>query len=51
MESSGLDTKLQYRSKDFDTLTAALIIDKPNKCIVIEDDVIVDAFANIYGPL
>ncbi|HET8737994.1 MAG TPA: transaldolase, partial [Pricia sp.] len=51
VETSGLSAQLQYRSADFDALTKALIIDKPNKCIITENDLIVDAFANVYGPL
>lgn len=51
VESSGLNRQLQYRSADFDALTKVLIIDKPNKCIITENDIIVDAFANVYGPL
>lgn len=51
VESSGLNRQLQYRSADFDALTKVLIIDKPNKCIITENDIIVNAFANVYGPL
>ncbi len=51
VESSGMNRQLQYRSADFDALTKVLIIDKPNKCIITENDIIVDAFANVYGPL
>jgi hypothetical protein len=51
VETSGLNKQFQYRSADFDALTKVLIIDKPNKCIITQDDIIVDAFANVYGPL
>ncbi|SHI93237.1 transaldolase [Pseudozobellia thermophila] len=51
MESSNLDPTKQFRAPNFEELTKALIIYPLNKCIVTKDDVIVDAFANLYGPL
>lgn len=51
MESSKLDPQKQFRAPNFEELTKALIIYPLNKCIVTKDDVIVDAFANLYGPL
>ncbi|PKA96580.1 hypothetical protein B0O79_0217 [Flavobacteriaceae bacterium MAR_2009_75] len=51
LESSNLDAENQFRAPDFEELTKALIIYPLNKCIVTKDDVIVDAFANVYGPL
>ena len=51
LESSGLDPKNQYRAPNFDELTKALIVYPLNKCIVTKKEVIVDAFANVYGPL
>lgn len=50
LETSGLNKQLQYRAVDVDNLSKSLIIDKLNKCIITEDEVIVDAFANVYGP-
>ncbi|NNE77800.1 MAG: transaldolase [Pricia sp.] len=50
LENSGLDKTKQYRSRDFEELTKALIIYPMNKCIITEDEIIVDAFANVYGP-
>jgi len=49
LKNSGLDSEKQYRADDFDKLTKALIVYPLNKCIITEDDVIVDAFANVYG--
>ncbi|WP_149275993.1 transaldolase [Pareuzebyella sediminis] len=48
LETSGLDKSLQYRAVDVDNLSKSLIIDKLNKCIITEDEIIVDAFANVY---
>ncbi|WP_276167083.1 transaldolase [Zobellia alginiliquefaciens] len=48
MEMSGLDQAKQYRSSDFEELTKSLIIYPLNKCIITDDKVIVDAFANVY---
>ncbi|MBU2946146.1 transaldolase [Zobellia uliginosa] len=49
MEMSGLDQTKQYRSSDFEELTKSLIIYPLNKCIITDDKVIVDAFANVYS--
>ena len=46
--TSGLDTKNQYKCNNFEELTRALIIYPMNKCVITNDDMIVDAFANIY---
>lgn len=48
VQNSGLDTTRQFRANDFEILTKALIVFPLNKCIITEDDEIVDAFANIY---
>ena len=48
VQNSGLDSKNQFRADDFDTLTKALVVFPLNKCIITEDELIVDAFANIY---
>ena len=48
LEMSGLDQSKQYRSSDFEELTKSLIIYPLNKCIITDDKVIVDAFANVY---
>lgn len=51
VQNSDFDTTNQFRADDFETLTKALIVFPLNKCIITEDDVIVDAFANIYQSL
>ncbi len=51
LETSDLDQQMQYRATDFDALTKALVIDRLNKCIIIDDGRIVNAFADVYGPL
>ncbi|MDO6517031.1 TlpA family protein disulfide reductase [Zobellia uliginosa] len=48
LETSGLDQSKQYRSSDFEELTKSLIVYPLNKCIITDDKVIVDAFANVY---
>ncbi|MGP1994389.1 transaldolase [Zobellia laminariae] len=48
LEISGLDQTNQYRSSDFEELTKSLVIYPLNKCIITDDKVIVDAFANVY---
>jgi len=49
LENSGLDANKQYRSSNFEELTKTLIVYPLNKCIITENEVIVDAFANVYG--
>ncbi len=51
LETSDLDKQMQYRATDFDALTKSLVIDRLNKCIVTDDGRIVNAFADVYGPL
>ena len=51
VQNSDLDIAHQFRASDFDTLTKALIVFPLNKCIITENNVIVDAFANIYQAL
>ncbi|HEA22706.1 hypothetical protein LCGC14_1235530 [marine sediment metagenome] len=48
VQNSELDIAQQFRSDDFDTLTKALVVFPLNKCIITKDNMIVDAFANIY---
>ncbi|MBT8237645.1 MAG: transaldolase [Croceitalea sp.] len=43
-----VDTKNQYWGKDFEAIQNTLIIDGLNKCLITEDSLIVDAFANLY---
>ncbi|GMN04952.1 thioredoxin family protein [Croceitalea sp. MTPC5] len=43
-----LDTTNQYWSDNFNTVQAMLVIDNLNKCIISEDTVIVDGFANVF---
>ncbi|MBC6998748.1 transaldolase [Cytophaga sp. FL35] len=51
LESSKLNPETQFRATNFEELTKALILYPLNKCIITNDDVIVDAFANVYGPM
>ena len=51
IENSGLDLKKQYRAENFEELRKALIVYPLNQCIIVDDEIIVDAFANVYGPI
>ena len=44
----GLDAENQYRSDNFEELTRALIVYPMNKCIIADNEMIVDAFGDIY---
>ncbi len=44
----GLDAENQYRADNFEELTKALIVYPMNKCIIAENELIVDAFGDIY---
>ncbi|MBT8204566.1 MAG: transaldolase [Eudoraea sp.] len=48
LETFGLDKSKQYWADDFDRVTHTLIIADPNKSIVAQDGIILDAFANVY---
>ena len=48
IEASGLDRAAQYRAEDFEKLTRALIVYPLNQCIITENEMIVDAFADMY---
>ncbi|MCK5443272.1 MAG: transaldolase [Maribacter sp.] len=48
VETAGLDSTNQYKTENFDTLNKALIIYPMNKCIITDNALIVDAFANMY---
>jgi len=49
VEAAGLDNANQYKTENFDDLNKALIIYPMNKCIITDDALIVDAFANMYN--
>lgn len=49
MAENNVDTLNQYWGKDFEQVQNALIIDGLNKCVITEDTLIVDAFANLYA--
>jgi len=49
LENSGLNLKNQYRADNFKELEKSLIVYPLNQCIIVEDELIVDAFANVYG--
>ncbi|WP_350288315.1 transaldolase [uncultured Croceitalea sp.] len=44
-----IDNDYQYRSSDFAKIQEALIIDNLSKCVITDDTVIVDAFANVFA--
>lgn len=48
LPSSGFNEENQYRSDNFEYLTKALIVYPMNKCIITDNDLIVDAFGDIY---
>ncbi len=48
VNASGFDPSYQFRSDDFEQLTKTLIVYPMNKCIITEDEQIVDAFGDIY---
>lgn len=48
LENSGLDSEKQFRASNFEELRKALIVYPLNQCIIVEDEIIVDAFANVY---
>lgn len=48
LDENGVSTEDQYRSTDFKETQNALIVDGLNKCIISEDTLIVDAFANVF---
>ncbi|MDT7830319.1 transaldolase [Pricia sp. S334] len=49
LETTDLDQEMQYRATDFGTLTKSLVINRLNKCIITDNGLIVDAFADVYG--
>ncbi|MDE3740617.1 TlpA family protein disulfide reductase [Maribacter polysaccharolyticus] len=48
VKTSGFDASSQFRSDNFEQLTKSLIVYPLNKCIITEDEQIVDAFGDIY---
>ncbi|MGB5435221.1 MAG: transaldolase [Maribacter sp.] len=48
LPTSGFNAENQYRSDNFEYLTKALIVYPMNKCIITDNDLIVDAFGDIY---
>ena len=48
LPTSGFNEENQYRSDNFEYLTKALIVYPMNKCIITDNDLIVDAFGDIY---
>ncbi|EAR00375.1 TlpA family protein disulfide reductase [Maribacter sp. HTCC2170] len=44
----GFEDSNQYRAEDFEELTRALIIYPMNKCIITENEMIVNAFGDMY---
>ena len=51
LENSGLDKNLQFRASDFENLKKSLIIDRLNKCIITDNGLIVNAFADVNDAL
>lgn len=48
-QAHGLDNTNQYRADNFEELNRALIVYPMNKCIITENEMIVDAFGDMYG--
>lgn len=51
IKEHGLEPSEQFLGYDFETLRNKLVIESLNKCVVVKDGRIVEAFANIYYPL
>jgi hypothetical protein len=49
MTTSGVDFKNQYRAENDQTLRTTLIIDGLNKAILVKDNVIIDAYKDMYA--
>lgn len=47
-QTAGFNYMNQYRADNFEELTRALIVYPMNKCIITENEMIVDAFGDIY---
>ncbi len=48
LEEYKLDKHTQFRGDDFEKVQTAMIVDGLNKCVITDDTLIVDAFANLY---
>ncbi len=48
VHTAGLDPANQYKAVNFEELSQALIVYPLNQCIITENEMIVDAFANVY---
>ncbi|SNZ00708.1 TlpA family protein disulfide reductase [Flagellimonas pacifica] len=49
VEENQLDKGNQYHADDFEEIQTAMIIDNLNKCVIVDDNQIVDAFASVYS--
>ncbi|WP_420602005.1 TlpA family protein disulfide reductase [Flagellimonas sp.] len=49
IEENHLDKSNQYHAEDFKEIQTAMIIDNLNKCVIVNDNQIVDGFASVYG--
>ena len=47
-QTAGFNNSNQYRADNFEELTKALIVYPLNKCIITENEMIVDAFGDMY---
>ena len=48
IDEHSIDKNYQFRSADFSKIQESLIIDNLSKCVITNDTVIVDAFANVF---
>ena len=48
VETSGLNDANQYKANDFKELNRALVVYPMNKCIITDNELIVDAFGDMY---
>jgi len=49
VETAGLDHSNQYKAENFEELTRALIVYPLNQCIITDNEMIVDAFGDMYS--
>ena len=47
-QTAGFNNSNQYRADNFEELTRALIVYPLNKCIITDNEMIVDAFGDMY---
>ncbi len=51
LEKYNMEPSEQFRTDDFESLRNTLVIESLNKCVIVRDGTIIEAFANINYPL